>query len=389
MNPKIYFLSRTSDQKVGGGLIRFAQAKYFRENGFRVIMVLPNYNDNQIIIDNDMIYVPIKMPIRMGLIFEHIGIIEDYLFEWSKRVIHILKKIVSTEDILFASSGGELTMLRIASEIKKITFCRYIANLHDPIVYTTVNGEWVGRKLHVPLDKLEKRFLSNADLVITSTRSYAESLYRKYPELEKRVDCMYFGYISKIKLTKKRIDDCLVIVYGGTFQKTQSPELLAETTHGMQGVNTVYIGNHSSYKPLDRFRKNVKTLSSMSQVDYNNYLQDNVDVGFVSLYNKIHRYCIPSKIFEYINAGIPIIGALPKGEAFDIINGLGFGIAVEFNDKEGLKNAINEMKKRESWDYYRSNVLRERDKWHLNSRMSIELNRIVGIKHDIQEVNMY
>ncbi len=55
----------------------------------------------------------------------------------------------------------------------------------------------------------------------------------------------------------------------------------------------------------------------MSHRDYIIYMQTNVDVAFLSLSKEYFSACIPAKLYDYINIGLPILASLPDGEAKD------------------------------------------------------------------------
>lgn len=65
------------------------------------------------------------------------------------------------------------------------------------------------------------------------------------------------------------------------------------------------------------------------------------DVCVVPLRNSpVFATVIPSKIFEAMGMGVPILMSLPRGEATDIIERTGSGICVEPEDPEALSNAL-------------------------------------------------
>ncbi|MDH3273571.1 MAG: glycosyltransferase family 4 protein [Gammaproteobacteria bacterium] len=77
------------------------------------------------------------------------------------------------------------------------------------------------------------------------------------------------------------------------------------------------------------------------------------DVSLISLKNDaLFRSVIPSKIFESMGMGLPIILSLPEGEASEIIKNTGSGLVVEPENPERLKEAVIKIKE--------DTVLRER-----------------------------
>jgi hypothetical protein len=375
----VYFLSKVTGQQLGGQLIRSAQADLFRELGYRVRVVAPWYGAGEPPADDATLLIPSRMPLRVGSALQHVGIIDDYLNDWARRTIRQLSGLVGADDLVFASSGGELSCLSVGSKLQRLTGCRYVANLHDPIAYSRVDGVRVGRWLHVSRDRWEREYLENANLVITSTRAYGAALARKYPALTSRIRHAYFGYVEALPVVDRRPRRPLQVCYGGTFLRIQSPERLAEVAVEVEGVNAVFIGSHESYRPLHPFRSDVTLLPAMNHAAYNDYLMRYVDVGFVSLADNQFRYCVPSKIFEYINAGIPILGALPRGEAASLINDAGYGIAMDFGDDAGLQDALRSLTDSARWNSCRSRILEDRAGWSLVAQQRGVFEEVLGL----------
>ena len=63
----------------------------------------------------------------------------------------------------------------------------------------------------------------------------------------------------------------------------------------------------------------------------------------MSLTNNYLAACFPSKIFEYINLGLPILGALPNSDAMDFINQNGIGKAFHFTEIEAMQDYLKHL----------------------------------------------
>jgi hypothetical protein len=108
---------------------------------------------------------------------------------------------------------------------------------------------------------------------------------------------------------------------------------------------------------------------------------DNIDVGFVCLANDYLGACVPSKIYEYINLGLPMIGALPKGDGMDIINNNKYGIACKYYDVEGIVKAMNKMSNKYYLEEIKNNIISDKDKWYMGEKIKevdIMLRRLVN-----------
>ena len=374
---KIWYISRTYlPEKTGGALIRIAQVEFFRAQGAKVMVVTPNYEDQESVVFEDEIKLSYqKSTIWVNQIFERLGIYEDYLDQWVLDNFALLKDQVKKEDYIFATSGGELGCIKLGSLLKNALGCKFVVNLHDPVDYTRVSGRKINSLPHISREGQERKYLQNADLIITSSKSNQVSLREKYPALGTRIQNSYFGYVSKAVLREKALATSkLTIVYGGTYDKNQSPEKLAQTVQGMENVEAHFVGSHRDYKPLDLARKNqdnCKFTPQMSYQDFLQYLVEHASMGFVSLGSPYLGACVPSKIYEYINIGLPILGALPMGDAKDIINHQGYGVACDFKDAQALRTAIVEIGADQYLlGKYRQQILLDKHAWYMPLRMA-------------------
>lgn len=367
---RIYYLARFINKNLGGGLLRLKQVELLRQSGFETVLILPNYESAEMIVEDDCIQIPFNGNQKIELLKQHLGIVDDYLHSWEADAFKYLSGRVSRGDIVFASASGELSCLKLASRLKTACGSRYVANLHDPLDYSKVNGQRFGDRPHISRERTEHKYLSNADLIITSSQTYQEVLGAKYPEIAPRIINNYFGYPEKIELQDRKPGAKLRIAYGGSYQSTQSPEILAKAAVDLDGVEVYFIGNHKTYQPIQAFRDKFTLIDSMEHQDYLNFMTENVDVGFVSLASDYLSVCVPSKIFEYLNLGLPMIGALPRGDALNMINDRQYGLAEYFADTDKIRKNIVSLCDPANQERFRENVLRERDLWEMKNQFN-------------------
>ena len=350
-------------------MIRRKQVDLFREHGIDVTVIMPNYDSSELIIQDGFIRIPFKSLHYFQRLKEYLGFTEDYLDSWVRQAYQYLFPKLKPADVLFATASGELACLKLASQLKEETGVRYVANLHDPLSFSKINGRRFGSRPHASREHSEQCYLANADLIITCSATYHDALKNKYPHLAGRIINSYFGFVHKEELRPKIPNNKLRIAYGGSFLSTQSPEILAQATADMDGIEIYYIGNHTNYKPLKPFRDRCIFVNAMLNQDFNRYLMDHIDVGFVSLSKDYLGACVPSKIFEYLNLGLPILGALPNGDAKDIINKGPYGIANYYKDHEGIREAARRLRDEHFYKELRQKVIADRDSWAMESQI--------------------
>jgi glycosyltransferase involved in cell wall biosynthesis len=64
------------------------------------------------------------------------------------------------------------------------------------------------------------------------------------------------------------------------------------------------------------------------------------DVGFFSLAGDSYDYAMPRKLFDYMIAGLPILAALPDGEATRFVGQLNIGKVTHYSDVDALADNL-------------------------------------------------
>jgi len=361
MKNKIYYLTRSYApyQKGGGPLMRTGAVKYLKELGWDEIPFKKRYIQ------------------KLTSILERVGIYEDYLDKWVENSFEYLKNKINKEDIVFATSGGELGMIKLGSLLKDKIDCSFIVNFRDPLDYSLVHNLKLNQKFHVSREKQEQKYLRNSDLIITSSESNKISLENKYPKWKNRIKNNYFGYIKQINLNSysKILSDRLRVAYVGNMGNLQSPEILYEiyTKLNNKNIEIYFVGNIESNEKLQEIKKiNNPNIFFIDFLPHDNFLEfiiENIDIGFVSLTDDYLGACVPSKIYEYINLELPILGALPDGDGRDIINSREYGKACRYDDIEGLSNAMKSLLNRDYLESIKLNIIKDKESWSMKNRI--------------------
>ena len=109
--------------------------------------------------------------------------------------------------------------------------------------------------------------------------------------------------------------------------------------------------------------QNVVIKPKMPYKDYITYLSQNADIGFFSLRGNVSKLCVPSKLYEYINVGIPILAAI-DGDARSIVNDNRFGVATDY-DVDCLKTGLEQLLLPGALESAKMSVSRQRDNWFM------------------------
>ncbi len=379
---QLYYLTRSYSpyQKGGGPLMRTGAVKYLQELGWNVVVVMPNYDSKEIIIEKDIIQIPFKNNHiqKLASLLERVGIYEDYLDRWIENAFEYLKDKIQKKDIIFTTSGGELGMIKLGSILKDKINCKFVINFRDPLNYGYMNGLRRDRKIHIGREKAQQKYISNADLILTSSKYYADILKKKFVFLKNKIYNNYFGYIKKIDLIeyKKIKSKKLRIAYAGKMSDTQQPELLYHAytkSKNKLNIELYFIGNRTNYKPLKNINDiNIHFIDFMPHEEFLKFMYENIDIGFVSLIKDYYGACVPSKIYEYINLSLPMIGALPNGDGKDILNDFQYGKACNYSDIDKLVEIIEYFTDKDNLQLYKQNIENDRDKW----QMKLKINEV-------------
>lgn len=379
----LFYITRSypSVREHGGGsaMMREAAVNYLRKSGFQVVVITPNFASNEVVEDNEngVVQIPYTKNEKFQRVLQRLGIIDDYLDQWVNNALHYLDGKVKKTDIAFSTTGGELGSVKLSFILKQKYGCKNVVNFRDPISYTKIDGLVRDKVFHLNRNHLEDKYLSNADLIVSSCPTFEQALKARHPNKKDIIKNNYFGYISpaiKMSSLESRKNDRLRIIYGGNFSSAQSPEIICEAiarNKNKANIELIMIGNYEHYKPVAPYLNDYTFHKFLPREQYSSFLVENADVGFVPLHEEYYKFCFPSKIYEYINHGIPMLGALPNGNALNFINEKGFGYAVHFSDIKALSESISKLIDQNTYHGIKKRVLEERELWSMENQIKL------------------
>ena len=359
---RIIFITRTWNKKSGGGIMRYHQVEYLRDLGWNVLVVSVKNSIN--IEEEGVILIENPLNLKIGLVMEHFGLINDYLYFWKKKAFNFLKDKVKSDDIILATTGGELATLELGKELKETTGSKLVYYFRDPIDFTTVRGEIVPHRFfHVKRDHIEREIINKADLILTVSKTMKEEFLHKYNFLSNySIKVIYTGYVDEynVGLSNKggsnfaRNDNRIVLAYLGRVSKYQDPTIFLKAFETLDSrsknkISILFVGNiDKKYKRI--FKKYMKkglkieVRGFMQREQLVKTIVPEIDFALLSLNGDYFSNAFPSKFYDYINFGLPIIAAIPStGELYRTINENGYGIAVHYEDVNALASAINKI----------------------------------------------
>ncbi|MBL7107874.1 MAG: glycosyltransferase family 4 protein [Candidatus Cloacimonetes bacterium] len=204
---------------------------------------------------------------------------------------------------------------------------------------------------------LEKQLYENAEKIISVTERFKEHIIAKGFE-EKKIDVIRNG--SDLSFTKVDIseefkkqynsENNFIVVYAGNLGIAQNLKTLLESAKQLDkdDIKFLLIGTGPEEKQLKKFAKkehitNVDFCGEIPKKNVSEYLSL-ADCGIIPLKNiKVFESTIPSKLFDYMSADLPILLGV-TGEAAYILKESEAGIIYKPDNSEDLAEKIIWMK---------------------------------------------
>jgi glycosyltransferase involved in cell wall biosynthesis len=202
---------------------------------------------------------------------------------------------------------------------------------------------------------LEKKVIRKAARVISTNEVLRENLRQAHPRTAaSKFTVIPHGFDPDDFENKGEPSSTgkFTVTYSGSFYATVTPkhflsavrEMLDEEPELANEIKLLFLGMFR-----EENKRLVKKLSLQSVVDIRGYLPHSEsvvqllssDLLWLTLDESEGAEAVtPSKLFEYIASGRPILACVPEGAAAQIIRSTGNGIVIPPDDIQGIKKAI-------------------------------------------------
>ena len=236
----------------------------------------------------------------------------------------------------------------------------------------------------------EKFLIRFCDRVITVSETIADEYVRLYaierpavilncPILKEKEICKKDLFREKFNISSLK----KIFLYQGYFYPGRGIELVIDAFNQINSDNSVLIfmgegpliGNISKHEKfgtsifIHPFVSGDILLEYTSSADYG--------VAFLEDISLSDRYCLPNKLFEYIAAGLPVIGSgLPELKKFIFENEV--GTAASSNDIAGFLEAFRLISRLDS-ENLRKRIFIAREKFNWSTQEKILLHLYKGL----------
>lgn len=264
-----------------------------------------------------------------------------FYIEYNIRLFFYLlfKKV----DILVANDLDTLLANYIVSVIRRKKI------IYDSHEYFTEVPELKNRKIVKKIwQSLEKFIVPKLKRTYTVSESIAEILNKKY-NADFKVIRNLPNYIANRKMTNIFVTDKKIIIYQGALNVDRGIELVIKAMKFIENAIFAIIGDGDitqSLKDLANTEGVAEKVLFIGKVPFEKLLDytQSADLG-ISLEddsNLNYHYSLPNKLFDYIQAGIPVI-VFNLPDMKKIVTNYNVGEVLYSRNPEDLANLINRM----------------------------------------------
>jgi glycosyltransferase involved in cell wall biosynthesis len=268
-------------------------------------------------------------------------------------------------------------------------FLKFLMLRKPKLVYDAHEYETQRNGLHGFWQKFaiikERMLIKRVDRVITVSPTIAKEYVRLYriPEPAVILNCpiLRVKEITKNNLFREHFgipEDYRIFLYQGYLYPGRGIEIILEAFDQLnlsdaalvfmgEGNLTDLIKRHDKYNQsifIQPFVSGDVLLKYTSSADFG--------IAFIEDISLSDRYCLPNKLFEYIAAGLPVIGSgLPDIRQFITTHQV--GTVAQTNDVEGFIEAFHSMSRQDP-DDLKENIRNTRNKYHWGTQEQVLLS---------------
>ncbi|MBB6454533.1 glycosyltransferase involved in cell wall biosynthesis [Salirhabdus euzebyi] len=166
-------------------------------------------------------------------------------------------------------------------------------------------------------------------------------------------------------IKEQQLIDKFVVLYSGKMGYGHNIPLILEAAEKLKEISDiqfVFIGNGPGYKIVQDHMKNVDSqnikLYGLQPLDIFPYSMASGDIGIVSQENKLAHLFMPSKTYDMMSCGLPIVGICSGNDDLsNLIIEHGVGEYVSSNDPNDLARTIRKLyEDKELLENYKKNA---------------------------------
>lgn len=198
---------------------------------------------------------------------------------------------------------------------------------------------------------IEKTFIKFTDRVIVVGEAIADHYKKMYPNMNRPfvvLNTPNYKETNKNNIFREKFnikDEKIIFLYQGAISQSRGIQILLNTFKDSDKI-IIFMGYGPLVDEVKRYSLEYNNIFYHEAVKPDVLLNytSSADIGFCLIENicKSYDYCMPNKMFEYLMAGIPVVGS----ELFEmnkIINKFEVGKTIDYTKSNKLKDLINEI----------------------------------------------
>ena len=255
------------------------------------------------------------------------------------------------------TTGPPFSVLLAGLWLKRETGAKWLAEFRDP--WTLAPYLSTQNALHRRFARdVESELMEKADATIMVTQSFAEMMRKKYPESKARVHCVENGFdpedFAGLPKEKARNEEFTIVASGTIFGRYNMNDFLDGLMELKKSDPAIYGKIKVSLQGLPDPTTNRRLLDS-------GLFERVKSRGFVPHREDIRDMCsadllilplskvpngeghVPSRAYEFLATGSPILAICPDGDLANIISGFSHIKRVYPGDKNGIVEALRDF----------------------------------------------
>lgn len=316
--------------------------------------------------------------------------IDDWIY-WSIKILRVAYEIIQKEGIdVIMTTSPPWSPLLSGLLLKYITKKPWVVDMRDP--WTTDNYRYKSTGLRLLIDKRVERYcISGADAVISVTPNWVEDL-KKTSQNNCRNDHFFLitngfdpdDFVSE-KSNLKQKDNGIIRLYhpGSLYKGSLEPLIKGIIKFQQRGIPSKLRCEFVGYiHPEEVHQLESSSAHEIVQweprrISHTDALEEMKKAQILFLSLPFDYF--PSKLFEYMNAGRPILALTNTGNASELIRHSGTGCVVSPDNPDRLADVLEQIATDYTGfvtQYYQPerDVIRRYERRFLTERLSTVLN---------------
>lgn len=279
-----------------------------------------------------------------------VGLLPCYYLNWAWKVWRQRHQLFAEPGVLFAVYPV-FSDLAIAYWLQRRYGYPLVIDFRDDFSGVMARG-W--RRIFRGVYRwLEGRLLNRAARVTVTTEALKADLAGRHQVDPDKIEVVYNIVPTSPSPPKHTENTPLRLVYAGAMSAVQRPEILLQAYARLmarrpelrQRLQVDLYGPDSPYFKL-RIRQYLVPGTHFHGFVAHDQVAERLrqaDLGFLSLGDPIYAYATPTKLFEYIEYEVPMVGVLPPGASRELITRHDLGLVAEVGDVEGLAHCLEQL----------------------------------------------